>query len=131
VNGPLTTPLGGPCDLIAAAALLALRDLWSAGEATKADFALVDGGPARTPARYDEWCQFQGVGGAPILRDLTRGRWPNKVCNQRNRFTLEFLNQARPRALTRDVTCTRIVGHTGRHAAASDGRIVAVWGYRP
>lgn len=130
MNGPLTTPLGGPFDLIAAAALVALRDLWSAGEATKADFALVDGGPARTPARYDEWCQFQGFGGAPIFRDLTRGRWPDKVCNQRNRFTLEVRDVERPRALTRNVTCTRIVGHTGRHAAASGGQIVAVWGER-
>lgn len=44
--------------------------------------------------------------------DTTRGRWPH-LCTARVRS---------------DWACTRIAGHTGRHAAGDGEHVVAVWG---
>ena len=123
-------------DRIVDAALVALRDLFPAREPTKADFALVDGVLAdRRPARPGEWCAFDRSTGAPVVPDLTRGAWPDKVCNQRRLFTIAPAPAPEAHLTgpfrSRQVTCTRIAEHTGRHAAGSGGLIVAVWDARP
>lgn len=101
---------------------------------TRIDEVLAD----KTPARPGEWCAFDEITGAPVVPDLTRGAWPDRVCNKRGLFTVELVNPepgfrfpGGGTSTSRPVTCTRIAGHTGRHAAASGGRIVAVWGERP
>lgn len=93
----------------------------------------------KTPVRPGEWCAFDGITGTPVVPDLTRGTWPDDVCNKRGLFYVEFaatvpalhVFPGGASVLKRTVTCTRRASHTGRHAAASGGRIVAVWGDRP
>jgi len=108
----------------------ALRDMIA-----RIDEVLAD----KSRARPGEWCAFERVTGTPVIPDLTRGYWPDHICNKRNRFWIELVD-ALPAfhvfpdgstSLDRTVTCTRIAGHTGRHAAGSGGLIVAVWGDRP
>lgn len=56
--------------------------------------------------------------------DLTRGaqRWPD-TCDER--WTVPSTSPVH--LFPRTFPCTRIWGHTGRHAAGSAGRITAVW----
>lgn len=84
-----------------------------------------DARPVRTsPQRAEEWVGRFGV------PDLTRGvpAWVLLVgppaCGAR----------WRPRAgavVVPALWCTRMAGHTGRHAAGDQDEIVAVWGDRP
>lgn len=60
-----------------------------------------------------------------FVPDLTGGAWPAQ-CLARWRV------QHRGHPVWSGYVCTRIGSHTGRHAAGSSGRIVAVWdGDRP
>lgn len=78
----------------------------------------------RWPSRQDDavmvWSEEQ-LGSRSSVPDLTRGRWP-LMCQVRSALVL---NHHEP--VKRRYVCTRIAGHTGRHAAGSGGRIVAVW----
>lgn len=72
------------------------------------------------PARTCTW--HVAIDGGRFVPDLMAGApaWP-LVCNAR----AEFRRPACP--VTHRAVCTRRAGHTGRHAAASRGRVVAVW----
>lgn len=76
-------------------------------------------GLPRRPTPVSSWHEANSLAGVSPFADTTRGQWLT-ICDARTEFTgLDLAKYP--------VTCTRINGHTRRHAAGAYGRIVAVW----
>ena len=82
------------------------------------DAPIVWTAPPREWIRPDVWPSDAHRRAFAVV-DKTCGRWPDAVCSDRHVFEIAG---RKIRA-----TCTRMPGHTGRHAHGDQGQVWAVW----